>query len=346
MLYRILLLVIFVIFVFALIFVSSVNSTNFDESANIAAGLSIWKYGCFDLYPVNPPLVKIIAAFPLLFYQPDIDWQTFENYLEYHCVGTRPEFDIGLSLAQRNPDHIQFYIFISRLFCIPFALLGAYFCWCWSVELYGNTAGICAIILWCTSPNILTWGSFVMSDMAATSLGLMFGYFFWHWIKRPNWSETFWAALAFGFVLLTKFTWIILFLLLPLLWLIGYYKNTHNRSWTIFQHQLTQLLCIILAGFFILNLGYGFEGAGKRLGEITFASKMLAGQDSIIDNPMNIGGNRFTDSLLSNIPIPLPINYLLGIDLQKMDFERGNPSYLNGNWSDHGWWYFLLNVHY
>jgi hypothetical protein len=37
-------------------------SPNMDEAANIAAGISIWRYGCFDLYPVNPSLVKLVAA--------------------------------------------------------------------------------------------------------------------------------------------------------------------------------------------------------------------------------------------------------------------------------------------
>ena len=36
--------------------------TNKDESGNLAAGLSIWKYGRVDLYSVNPPLVKAVAA--------------------------------------------------------------------------------------------------------------------------------------------------------------------------------------------------------------------------------------------------------------------------------------------
>ena len=31
-----------------------------------------------------------------------------------------------------------------------------------------------------------------------------------------------------------------------------------------------------------------------------------------------------------------------GIDLQKLDFERGRPSYLRGEWNDHGWWYYYL----
>jgi glutamine amidotransferase-like uncharacterized protein len=340
---RFFLVLIFILFSIAIIFISSRNSTNFDESANIVAGISIWKYGgCFELYPVNPPLVKFISAIPLLFCQPDIDWKKFDDYLDHHEVGSRPEFDVALSMVRRNSVHIQFYVFLSRLFCIPFALLGAYFCWRWSTDLYGQRAGFAALILWCSSPSILTWSSFVMSDMAAASCGVMFCYLFWKWTKKSEWPQIFYLSIAFGCTLLTKFTWIILFPILPLLWLAVYYSGTVKRTWYIFRDQLFQLICVMAAGIFVLNLGYGFEDFGRPLGDFKFASRTLAGDASIIISKNTEVGNRFADSIVANVPVILPANYLIGVDLQKVDFERGIPSYLNGTWSEHGWWYFYI----
>ena len=37
-----------------------------------------------------------------------------------------------------------------------------------------------------------------------------------------------------------------------------------------------------------------------------------------------------------------PANMIQGIDTQRLDFERGFPSYLRGEWADHGWWYYYL----
>jgi hypothetical protein len=54
-------------------------------------------------------------------------------------------------------------------------------------------------------------------------------------------------------------------------------------------------------------------------------------------------GNRFKDSWLAGLPVPLPKNYLLGIDLQKSDFEDYHgPSYLRGEFRNKGWWYYYL----
>ena len=41
--------------------------------------------------------------------------------------------------------------------------------------------------------------------------------------------------------------------------------------------------------------------------------------------------------------MPLPKNYVLGVDLQKRDFESySQPSYLRGQFSPRGWWYYYL----
>jgi hypothetical protein len=52
--------------------------------------------------------------------------------------------------------------------------------------------------------------------------------------------------------------------------------------------------------------------------------------------------NIFHGNWLGCISVPLPAQYLRGIDLQKRDFERGLFSYLRGEWRQVGWWYYYL----
>jgi hypothetical protein len=52
--------------------------------------------------------------------------------------------------------------------------------------------------------------------------------------------------------------------------------------------------------------------------------------------------NRFAGTWAGAIPVPLPADFVQGIDTQRYDFERGLPSYLRGQWADHGWWYYYL----
>jgi glutamine amidotransferase-like uncharacterized protein len=340
--FRTRLLAAFLVLVFAvlLLLLAGSNTTNMDEAANIAAGMSIWKYGCFDIYPVNPPLVKLVASFPFLFHQPDVDWKILEKHWQMNRVGSRPEFSFGLSLVRQNTERVPVYFFFARLMCIPFSLFGAYFCWRWASELYGECAGLCALVLWCFSPNVLTWGSMVLSDLPASACGIMCGYFFWHWLKKPEWSEVFSVSLTLGLVLLTKLTWFFLIFLLPILWAIWFIVQYPNKSWYSLRSQFAQIIVILIGGLFVLNLGYGFEGTLTKLGDFKFASRTLTGQDSVVESGRS--GNRFIDTPLQYVPVPLPKNYVIGADLQKVDFEKGLPSYLNGQWSDKGWWYFYL----
>jgi len=98
---------------------------------------------------------------------------------------------------------------------------------------------------------------------------------------------------------------------------------------------------IVAVSLFVINFGYDFEGTLKPLGEYQFQTKTLTGIKSFEDIPKS-GGNRFSGTLLGYIPVPLPTNYIAGIDLQKKDFETGIFSYMNGTWKIGGWWYFHL----
>jgi hypothetical protein len=50
----------------------------------------------------------------------------------------------------------------------------------------------------------------------------------------------------------------------------------------------------------------------------------------------------FQGTWLGRLPLPVPMNYVQGIDHIKWEFERGYPSYLRGEWKHGGWWYYSL----
>ena len=103
--------------------------------------------------------------------------------------------------------------------------------------------------------------------------------------------------------------------------------------------QTLQLGMIFILGVYLLNAGYGFDGSFKRLGEYPFVSNTLGGEAA----PEVAGGrNRFVGTWLGALPVPVPRNYLEGIDVQKHDFESHFNSYLRGEWRKQGWWYYYL----
>jgi hypothetical protein len=106
--------------------------------------------------------------------------------------------------------------------------------------------------------------------------------------------------------------------------------------------ELVMLGVQFAISIYVLNLGYGFEGTFTRLGDFQFVSAALAAEGDG-ERARVQGGNRFADSWLAGLPVPLPKHYVLGIDLQKRDFENyDQPSYLRGEFRKKGWWYYYL----
>src|ERR1700692_3142979 len=132
---------------------SVLHSPTYDEPAHLVAGLSHWELGQFDLYRVNPPLIRMIAAFPVHLLSPKTDWTKHDDKPE-----SRIEFPIARDFIQKNGVGTIWYVTLARWACIPFSLLGAYICYRWARELHGSAAGLLALTLWCFCPNILGHG--------------------------------------------------------------------------------------------------------------------------------------------------------------------------------------------
>lgn len=91
----------------------------------------------------------------------------------------------------------------------------------------------------------------------------------------------------------------------------------------------------------VLNVGDGLEGSFQSLEEYEFISSTLSGKPKDMVGS-DASGNRFRETILGSLPVPLPRNYVLGIDLQKWDFEANKPAYLRGEVRRGGWWYYYL----
>lgn len=311
-----------------------VHAPVYDEPGHLTAGLRILTSGDFSVYRVNPPLVKVLAAWPVLLARPVLDWSHYE-------IGTsvRPEFMLGMDFIAANGPRSFWYITLARLSCIPLSLLGGIICYLWATRLYGHASGLVAMMLWCTCPNVLALGATITPDLGAASLGVTASYAFWRWLGSAGWRHAVWCGLSLGLAVLVKSSWITLFALWPALW---YFRAMLSRDVGPGQQRprFPPLVAAMGIAFYTINLGYGFEGTLRPLKEFTFVSQTLAGAASKVEH--GVGGNRFANTILRDVPVPLPANFVLGIDLQKSDFESGLESYLNGRWSDRGWWYYYI----
>ena len=310
---------------------AAVYSPTYDEPGHLAAGYRIWTTGRADLYIVNPPLVKTVATWPLLFFRPRTDWSQIVQ-----VPGHRPEFSTGIAFLENNPATWYWMLTLARWACIPLSLLGAVVAFQWARELFGVTAGWISLVLWTFDPNILGNGCLITPDVGGSSLGLLAGYLFWRWLDRPSGERAALAGLGLGLALLSKATLLIFGPLWVVVWVVQRWQSgaLNHPSRT----EVWQLLALLLLSGYVLNLGYGFSGTGMKLKEFEFVSRALGGEM----RPGQVSSNRFRNTAIGELPSPLPREFLLGLDMQKKDFEVGRWTFLAGEWKWGGWPYFYL----
>ena len=308
---------------------AAVKAPVFDEVSHLPAGISHWKFGRFELYRVNPPLIRMLATVPLLIVEPDIDWSGAPD-----GPFEKPEVTYGKRFLKANGDDAFRCFTYARWALIPVALLGGWICYCWSNELFGPPCGLIALALWSLCPTVLGWGATITPDVGAATFGVAACYAFWRWLDSPRWGRAFACGVALGLAELAKSTWIILFALWPIIWLAWRICSTRQQPAI---PPATQLAFQLILGLYILNAGYGFEGTFQPLGQYRFISQSLSGLART-----EFPGNRFSGTLAARIPIPLPVNYVLGIDAQKRDFEDGKSSYLRGEHKLGGWYHYYV----
>jgi len=272
----------------------------------------------------------LVAALPVIALTDDPQWQEVSrNYrVKTHTY-------VGRDFVTTNGENFYSLLMLARLACIPFSVLGLIICFCWGRDMFGSNAGLLAATFWCFDPNILAHGSLITPDVAGTSLGCCACYNYGRWLRSPTWTQSLVAGGVLGFAVLSLFSLNVLIPLWLIMWVVGRVSDRATMRITDWLREWAMLMACFYAVLYILNIGYGFEGSMQRLNQFEFNSSLFTGKTTM--EP----GNRFRESWLGSIPMPVPSNYLAGIDQRRCDFEDYHrPSYLAGSWQKTGWWYY------
>lgn len=302
------------------------QSPTLNEPGQLAAGIANWSFLRFEPACVNPPLIRMIAAVPAILVGCKTEWGGLSVRNGDRCEG-----QIGSDFVRANGSRSQQLTVWGRWTLIPVSLTGAYFCWIWAGELYGQRSAFLALWVWCFEPNIVAHAQLITNDIPATTAGIAAAYTYSKWLQFRAFKQAIVAGFALGIALLTKFTWLILLPLWPVLWLITVsLKKPAVRPLQIDLLTLCLMYCVAL---FTLNSGYGWQRVFLPIEDFAFSSKAMNGMVRAIVDKQFIG----------ELPVPVAADYLYGLDLQRKDFDSSAyDSYLAGEWQRGGWWYYYL----
>jgi hypothetical protein len=206
----------------------------------------------------------------------------------------------------------------GRYATIAFSLLLALYVLRWSYELYGRNGALLSLSLYVFDPNVLGNGQLVTADLPAALMTTMALYHFWHFLKLGGKRRALFSAVTLGLSQLAKYSCIYLY---PLFFVIAaIYCRTATAAKTARINWWHHLVCglrrwsIVIASFAVvsivaINLGFGFDGFGTPLSRYALKDPLFKKLQVM--------------PIIGNLPLPLPVPYLQGLDLVKFEERMG-----------------------
>lgn len=286
------------------------DSPTVDEFTHLPVGWFYLKTGDFDLAARTPPLVKTLAALPLLPLDPAID--TAKPAAESAWY----PWILGTDFMERNRAVYDRIFLLGRLPIVALGLLMGIVVHRWARELYGEAGGLTALALFAFCPTIVAHAHLATVDVGAAAFIVLALYLFYRYALDPTPGRLLASGLGLGLAQLAKTSAVLLYPILAILTLIVLIRQRTYRK------SLGGLAAIVLLSLFVLNAGYLFQGTGRPLGDFEFQSGFM---------------KRISGLLPGGLPMPLPAPYLEGFDGIRLDAESGEfPNYLFGRWSREG----------
>ncbi|MDP3935354.1 MAG: glycosyltransferase family 39 protein [Candidatus Giovannonibacteria bacterium] len=325
--------VLMLIVMFGLMSASSWNdSAIFDEVAHIGAGYTYLKYQDGRLNPEHPPLLKSLAALPLMFLSASGRIKeniTAQPFWKIDNVNDR-QWAAGNYLLYESENNADQILFWSRLPMILLTILFGWILFWWVKKRYSAKAGLLTLFFYIASPTFLAHGRYVTTDVGA-AFGFFLGIiFFLRFLEKRDAKSLIYCGLIFGLVNLFKFSLILLlpvYLILGALWIL-FNKNSYLKTaWQIILIGLIAL-AIIYAAYIPQIWNY------QRAEQIKDAQYILAGYQypSLAKLDFWLAEHRLTR------PIGL---YAQGFLMMARRTAGGNTAYFEGELSSKGWWLYF-----
>ena len=333
---RINLMAVVLLAILALLLFTSVRqqSQTFDESTHLFAGFEYWKHADFGRNPEHPPLVKMLAALPLL------------------SMGLRepPAFPFPYFKAQDYVNGVQLLysadadalLLRGRLAVALFSLTLGLLVFLSAREMFGPLAAIFALFLYVFEPDLLANGALITTDMGVACLSFASVYTFYRYCKRPSALRLILCAILAALAIVAKHSGILILPTLVLLALADLFlpavadgAASHDR-----RHHLRQLglalIAIFAVSYIVLWAMYGFRYVA-RPGQLQIIPPLSA-YSATLTHPLQ---QNFI-GLLARYHL-LPEAYLYGwVDILLISSTR--PTFLFGHFFPTGQWFFLPAV--
>lgn len=244
----------------------------------------------------HPPLSFAMHSLPFLWLEiPEEIWREPHGQLRGQQV-----------VALRSDDWM---LDSARIALLPMGVLAIWVVFFWGRRLYGFWGGALAMALVALDPNLIAHARLITPDVTLAACALLALYRLWRLADEPGRSRRITAGLAFGLMLLAKYT----ALLLAPIFLAADLAYRCARGRPDLRRLAGDWGSVLGLGALLLWAGYGFDAGWLALGPD------LA------------------------LPVPAP-RYFEGALFQWSQSRLPHDFFLMGQHSKEGWWYFYAVV--
>jgi len=306
------------------------ESITWDEDDHLYAGYMSWKTGDFGLNPEHPPMVKMLAASPILGLPLQVPALENREFKHEAFLGGK-DF-----LFKNDTDKM---LFRARMAAASLTLLLGLLVFLAGQEMFGTASGFVALVLLVFDPNQLAHGAFVTTDTGLACFLFAAVYAFYRFGKQPTFWRLLVTGLAAGLALSAKHTGVLIFPTLLVLaaceWLLGRKVDPSEAApGRLSVGQYVGALAVITAVSLTVLWGfYGFRYAARPAGlQLNPTAAEYIGQMS---RPREA-------KLLASVARfhLLPESYIYGLaDVRLMDDFYS--SFLLGKTYPHGVWFYF-----
>jgi 4-amino-4-deoxy-L-arabinose transferase-like glycosyltransferase len=203
-----------------------------------------------------------------------------------------------------NTGHYDHNLALARAGILPFFVLASVLVWLWTRRVYGSTAGLAATLLFTSLPPVLAHAGLATTDMAFTAGLFAAVYGFARWMERPALPEAVFLGAGLALAVATKYS------------------------------ALLFLPVCLLSVFLLARAG----GGRRVLSASTAAVAVLVAFLGVW------AAYRFSFGPAPGLRLPFSVpapEWLRGLVVTRGHLQTGHASYLLGEVSLGGWWYFF-----
>jgi len=281
-----------------------------DEQAHILAGVEVFQSGQYDFEAQHPPLARVVVG-----------------ALPYFRGGLRREsYWLWDGAWLHRPIAYYWYtLALARAGNLLFVGVAFLFVWLWSSRLFGERAGLVACLLLACCPNVLAHGGLATLDMAAAASVLAASYCLWRWSESREWRWCLASAIAAALAVLSKFS------------ALGFLPPIALAFFLLARTRLTRTFLAQAAAFAFLAPSLLWAGYGFQVGALAPAGHRY---ESMFPMGAEQSPPRRFAQLVAHHNLPAPKFWKGLIDLSAHN-HSGHDSYLLGQVSRGGWWYYF-----